>query len=296
MRVFERKLILSLAFGGIAVACGPVRCWSQSAPAKGGGGAGTNATAVAGRILGAPVAPPPAYARFHITFSWADPKAFEKERGGPPPPLIVRSIDYLKGPRVGRMISTYKDGGTKTMWWYNRITLEKYASGTDIILTDAPTEGREGMAADDTDLIEIWLTKYPGFEWVRPEHYAGEEMRNGFPCLHFVKAKKAVRRRFRYNAEIDDEGREIPAPPGVITNAAGQVISDMGEIESQVPGSEAWVTVEGRWPVQARHGDVLWTYKHMEPPTAQSFPRMEPAFEQELVSYCKAWGLPVPKY
>lgn len=300
MVIHARCVARSLMLGVICAACVHRGAWAQ--PAAPGQGGPTNAVALpqVGRLVGPPVAPPPAYARFLVKFEWADPKIAKGEEGRPPPRLVVRSIEYLKGPRVGRSITSYDDGGAKTMWWYNRIMLEKHSSYPDVLLTDAPTLGRGGGPSDDYDMNAVWLTKYPGFEWVKPEHFAGQEMRNGLMCLHYVKASQAYRQRIRLNAEYNEEGRPIPRPPGavsgVFTNSAGQVVPDEIDLSGELPKNEAWVTLEGRWPVAVRMNKVLWTYQHLEPPTAQSFPRMDAGIEKELVAYCRAWGLPEPKY
>ncbi|MCC6356390.1 MAG: hypothetical protein IT577_21085 [Verrucomicrobiae bacterium] len=302
MVIRERCVARALALGVAATVCVHWDALAQQAGQGPVAGAQTNAVAApqAGRMVGPPVAAPPPYARFLVRFEWADPKAMKPEEGKPPLQLGVRSIEYLKGPRVGRSIITYDNGDTKLTWWYNRIMLERYSGVPDILLTDAPTGGRDGRAADDFDMNSVWLTKYPGFEWVRADHYVGQELKNGAMCLHYVKSPERHRRRFRLNAEYDAEGREIPRAPGavagVITNAAGQVVPDEVDLTSELPKNEAWVTLEGRWPVAVRLGDVLRTYQHLEPPTAQSFPRMDAEMEKNLVAYCKAGGLPEPKY
>lgn len=246
------------------------------------------------------MAPPPPYARFLMRFEWADPKFAKPEEGQPPPRLAVRSIEYLKGPKVGRSVVTYSTGESKTMWWYNRIMLEKFSGVPDILLTDAPVMGRGGAAADDYDMNSVWLMKYPGFEWVKAEHFAGQEMKNGMMCIHYVKAAETRRHRYRMDAQYDEDGREIRKAPNavaaVMTNALGQVMPTEIEQVSEIPVNEAWVTVEGRWPVAVRIGKVIRIYQHLEPPTAKAFPRMDIDIEKELVAYCKAWGLPEPKY
>ncbi len=287
---------------GLVVALGvQCRATGQSSGTTPGAGPGQQSGAVAvPKFVGPPVAEPPEYTHFLIRYEPVVLKAAKGEKGPPPRYLFVKSLEYLKGPKVGRLITTHGRGTSKLMWWYGDIAMERFSDSPYILFTGVPRPAGKRRTTGDYAMDAVWLTKYPGFEWVRPEHFVGEEVRNGLPCYRFAMGGRTVRTRLQSDADAVGEGsgvavaRQVAA--GMPTNGAVQAVVEELEVTEEIPSNEAWVTVDGRWPVAFREGDVMGIYQHMEAPRPGAFPRMDPAMEKDLTEYLRSWGLPDPKY
>lgn len=262
--------------------------------------------ALAPRITAPFVAKPPAYARWTVRTEWAEaatntPGADER----PTAPFGPKTIEYIKGPNVGRQITTWSRGGQTVIWFYGQIMMEKFPVDAPIMVKELPPEGRrqEGVVGEFT--VERFFNKYPGFEWLKPEFYVGEEQKNGFLCHHFKEAVPSAQVRVKLTPdevahydEMDRLAEEEAAPEGGKKKARKANRPSKNVIEHNVMGydREAWVMVDGRWPIALREGNVLRIYQHQEPPVPGAFPRMGPEFETLLAEYCQTWNLPPAKY
>lgn len=263
-------------------------------------GVNTNAVPM---ITGPLIARPPQYARWIVRSEWAeaklDPAAAKSRPASPRGPKLT---EYMKGPNVGRQITTWSTGQQSTIWYYNRIMMEKLPTTEPILLKEIPGPDEELVGGA---IPANMLQSYSDFDWLRPEFFAGEEEKNGLRCLHFKEVVPTVEFEVKLSAEDVDHYNEMDRLAIEAAAAAGE-----NKKPKLVPRSapdrliqkrigyerEAWVTVEGRWPVATRLGQVMYVYQHLEPPVAGAFPRMPPEFHNMLVEYCQAWNLPAPKY
>lgn len=296
-------LVLGSPAQGQAPPAAPAPAPASPAPAA---TAGTNAVAVPQlpKITGPLVARPPQYARWIVRVEWAEAKpdpAVAKNR--PASPMGPKLSEYMKGPNVGRQVTTWSDGGQTTIWFYDRIMMEKLPIDTPICLKELPRTGDVDAAVGDSS-TDRFLDRYSDFDWLRPEFFVGEEEKNGLRCLHFKEVVPSA--EFEVNLSADDVAHydELDRIATEEALAAGNKKprltprSAKNKLSMKRMGyeREAWVTVEGRWPVATRLGPVMNVYQHLEPPVPGAFPRMPPEFHTLLVEYCQAWNLPPPKY
>lgn len=268
----------------------------------------TNAviTAQVPKLTGALVAKPPQYARWVVRYERvATTETASQESKTPPPPVNPKMIEYIKGPNVGRSVTTWMNGGQTVIWYYENVIMEKFPVEAPICIKELPPDGADNPNEEGYIGIERILKRYPGFSWLRHEHFVGEEMRNNLLCLHFVQKEAPRRTRVRVSAQDAadmEEAEKIAeeeagkagekAPPRRRVNRERREV----EIEYEPVDREAWVTVDGRWPVAVRDRDILRTFQHLEAPVPGAFPRMGAEFEALLADYCREWNLPPPKY
>lgn len=304
---------------GVLCGSGAVRAQAPAAapaapqvPAKVAATGGTNevTAAQALRITGPLVAKPPPYARWTVRMAWAETEGKAGGSGasnkkGLAAPVGPRMIEYVKGPNVGRQTTTWSNGGQTIIWFYDRIMMEKFPVDAPILLKELPPAGRreEGVIGDFS--TDRFIDKYIGFEWLKPEFFVGEENKNGLLCLHFKESVPEAKIEVKLSADDVAHYDEMDRVAAEDAKAAGQkgppkrmprTAPDRLEVRHIGFDREAWVTVEGRWPVALQEGSVVTLYQHQEPPTQGTFPRMAPEFETVLVEYCQAWNLPAPKY
>lgn len=258
------------------------------------------------RLIGPPVAKPPPYARWIVRREWG--KKLDQGADNPfalAAPPGPKSIEYLKGPNVARKIIHWSKGGETVLWYYDRIVMEKFAKSGSILVKAVPFVGENEDANEAVGDVstERFFNKYPGFEWVRAEHFVGEEERNGMLCLHFKDAVagaqidvKLTEEEAAYFDEMDRMVEEEAKAGGKKGRKTARKSRDRLDIRVEGFDREAWVTAEGRWPVALRDGSVLMTFQHQEPPVPGAFPRMGPEFETLLAEFCQTWNLPPPKY
>lgn len=266
---------------------------------------GGNASAVIQMpvLTGPLVAKPPEYARWVIRFELI-PQDAGTDGKTAPVPMNPRTMEYMKGGKVGRSITTWKGGQQSIVWFYDRVVMEKYPVEAPIRIAEIPEEAGDPNAEGYVEQ-ERFLKHYPGFEWLRRQHYVGQELKNGQMCLHFLQKVPTRRSRMKLTreeiADFDEREKEMAAEAQKAggkeaTVPTQRVARDEVEVTEGEITREAWVTVEGRWPIAIREGDILKTFQHLEPPVPGALPRMGPEFEALLADYCREWNLPPPKY
>jgi hypothetical protein len=115
-----------------------------------------------------PIRKPAAFAHWQVKV--------EPSKGEKVDPNSVDSIDFVKANNVGYAVTTLK-GGTRTVTWV-----------VDDLALDVPP-GQKTIyvtkVSDSRVPDEMFLTDYPGFEWVTPERFAGEVAFAGVKCYYY---------------------------------------------------------------------------------------------------------------
>lgn len=231
---------------------------------------------------------PPAYAHWIVRREVvADYVKDPEERKRIQASLAPQSIEYIRSPKLGRIIVNWEPGLQTVIWQWRGIQLHKIGVHEEIVVKEygQAEESKDALGgfdhlAEDID-VEYSVAFYPGFRWLREEMLLGPVNAFGLDCLFYAS-----------------EARMAGPLTGVAGGAAAGETNGvpLGAVEPKLgPGDEGWLTANGKWPVAERDGAVVNIFQHLRAPDSVSFPRMPPEFQVELKKYCVKWGIPPPE-
>lgn len=170
-------------------------------------------------------------------------------------PVKIDSIDYAKTEDIGCATMALVDGMRLVRWSVDDMVLSTYPGKKDVYLDKVsglvPQEGR-------------FMTDYPYFGWLDAKNYVGAVDVAGVKCYLFHQ----------------DGGKPEASKPDATdgTVVMGTPESMMGSHGSR----DAWVTVDGRWPMAYRDDGGLRRFNHLQPPPTGQKLQLPQAFKAQL--------------
>ena len=170
----------------------------------------------------------------------------------------INSIEYAKTGDIGYYAMTLADGARLVRWSVGRMLLSTYPGNTQVYLTKLTVL---------TPVEERFMEDYPGFDWLDIKSYVGVVDFAGVKCYAFHKDST--------------EGKSAKQNPN---DPASQMVTPENMNRSH-SSQDAWVTVDGHWPVAFRDAAGLRKYTHLQPPQQGQKLQLPDAFKSQLDTY-----------
>lgn len=173
-------------------------------------------------------------------------------------PVKIDSIEYVKTADIGVASMTLVDGMRLLRWSVDDLVLTTYPGRKDVYIDRnsglVPQEGR-------------FMAEYPYFTWMDSKYYAGVAEVSGVKCYVFHQ-----------DGASHPPPKPDPKDPATIMGTPENMAMSHG-------ARDAWVTVEGRWPLAYRDDGGMHRFTHLQPPpTGQKLP-LPPEFQAQLDIY-----------
>jgi hypothetical protein len=205
--------------------------------------------------------PPPERGAWTVSYKSVKP-ARQPDRASPDDVMVdasaataeVKRRDFTVNGQIAKCVTHYTDGKTVTAYVFGLLgVMENPGDPKDLVVSDFSSPW---MAGGD------FRTRYPGLEWVRPQHYKGTAMLGKVLCHYFA------------------EGKAPPPAPGKDQD----IMPDPEDFA--IGGREAWLTADGR-PLQSKDASATSTYS-FKPADADAAIEVPERFKNKARRYIKA--------